>query len=165
MVIYPIAALTKDHDDALRQLKLLEAGARDLGQGDGLQALAMVSQVLQFLDTDIRRHMALEEEALFPVLERHLGRGGGPIAVMLGEHEELWGKVAELGKNVAALKLGGGSPLRQEVSRGANYIAQLLEGHIQKENMILFPMAQEMLSLDEIAEVARKWEAISPGTE
>lgn len=157
----PVEALTKDHDEVLKRLRVLEAGARGLGNSGDSEALKMVTQVLQFLDTDIRLHMRLEEEALFVVLERRIGREGGPIAVMLGEHEDLWAKVAELQQAVAALNTNGGVQQQQQVSRVADYIVQLLEAHIHKENTILFPMAKEMMTPEEIVEVSRKWEAIS----
>lgn len=159
----PVEALTQDHEEALKQLNLLAAGARGLMQGGDSEALKTVAQVLRFLDTDIRRHMSLEEDALFPVLERRIGSGGGPIAVMLGEHQDLWAKVAQLQQMVAALNTDGGVQQQQRASRVADYIVQLLEAHIHKENMILFPMAQQALTPEEMAEVCRKWEAISLG--
>jgi hemerythrin-like domain-containing protein len=157
----PVEALTQDHDEALRRLRVLDTGARGLSEGGDSEALKMVTQVLEFLDTDIRQHMRLEEEALFPVLERRIGGGGGPIAVMLGEHEDLWAKVAELQQAVAALNTNGGVQQQQQAARVAGYIVQLLEAHIHKENTILFPMAQQALTPEEIAEVCRKWEVIS----
>ena len=43
----------------------------------------------------------------------------------------------------------------------AGHIIQIVKAHIHKENMILFPMAQQALTPEEIAEVSHKWKSIS----
>lgn len=156
----PIRALTQDHEEVQKKLPLLRAGARGLREGGTPEALTAVSQVIQFLDTELRVHMRLEEEALFPVLERHIGREGGPIGVMLAEHQELWDQVAQLQQAVAELKQGGGASASEKASRLASSIAGLLDAHIPKENMILFPLAERVLTPAEMAEVARRGEAV-----
>lgn len=153
----PIRALIEDHEKILRRLELLETGTYDFDEGGNSETLEMVSQLLQFLDTDVRHHISLEEEALLPVLERRIGKGGGPIAVVLSQHEELWAEVSELQQMVAALDLDGAVQPFQEVSQIAHYIAQLLGSHIEQEDMMLFPLARDMLTQPEIAEVTRKW--------
>ena len=43
----------------------------------------------------------------------------------------------------------------------AGHIIQIVKAHIRKENMILFPVAQQALTPAEIAEVSHKWKSIS----
>lgn len=94
-------------------------------------------------------HHAKEEGLLFPALEAAgLPRGGGPIAVMLKEHELGRTYVRQIGKNLEAATNGDPSAL-QIVLRFTLAYAELLTQHIQKENNILFNMADQMLLPEE----------------
>ncbi len=81
-----IGLLGMQHRDVLARLAAVEtdlaSGAPDLG------AFAA------FLRGDVMEHFTLEEEALFPALERHLEITEGPLAMMNAEHLES-GLVAE----------------------------------------------------------------------
>ena len=71
---------------------------------------------------------------------------GGPIAVMLAEHDQ--GRAYTRGMVDAAqrLKQGDGDAAQQLVDNALGY-AGLLRQHIQKEDQILFPMAVGALFL------------------
>ncbi len=91
-------------------------------------------------------HHRKEEDMLFTrMVENGFPRHGGPIAVMLMEHDEgrrLTGAMAAL-----AQKHG---PLDAEELRGLNATARgytaLLRQHIYKEDNVLYPMAKMHLS-------------------
>jgi hemerythrin-like domain-containing protein len=65
---------------------------------------------------------------------------GGPIAVMLSEHEA--GRVYIRGMAAGAARMGRDPSGAQEVIENGRAYIQLLRGHIAKENQILFPMAE-----------------------
>ncbi len=96
-----------------------------------------------FLD---RCHHGKEEEYLFPLLEqRGVAREGGPIGVMLQEHEAGRQRLQTI---AAALpQAGAGDP--QAAAALADDLmayAALLLAHIDKENNVLFPMADRIFS-------------------
>jgi hemerythrin-like domain-containing protein len=63
---------------------------------------------------------------------------------MLSEHEQ--GRVYTRGMREAALRLqAGDASARGEVVRNALGYVALLRQHIEKENAVLFPMADEMI--------------------
>lgn len=86
-------------------------------------------------------------------------RAGGPIAVMLAEHDQGQSLVKQMAEDSEAYKTGAtGSGSRwAEAARG--YTA-LLGGHIDKENDVLFVMAERMLSPAEQNELAEDFEKV-----
>ncbi len=89
-------------------------------------------------------HHAKEEEAFFPELEaRGIPREGGPIGVMLHEHEE--GQALQQQMRQALSDLSDATKRQQFVDAARNYIA-LLRQHIWKEDNVLFQMAQQVLT-------------------
>ena len=62
---------------------------------------------------------------------------------------------------MVALNTNGWVQPQQQASWVAGHIIQIVKAHIRKENMILFPVAQQALTPEEIAEVSHKWKSIS----
>ena len=100
------------------------------------------------LDNALATHSDIEETVFFPALEPHIG-DAGPLAVMRAEHEELDRYVSEMrdSEDVDYVK----TVLRDLVA--------LARSHFQKEEAILFPLAEEMLSEAELKELGAKWAA------
>lgn len=93
-------------------------------------------------------HHGKEEDILFrAMVDCGMPTHAGPLAVMLAEHHE--GR--RLTQLMAELAAGEGDWEDQERSRllkaGIGY-AQLLRAHIQKEDGVLYPMAQNLLPED-----------------
>jgi hemerythrin-like domain-containing protein len=89
--------------------------------------------------------------------ERGISRDGGPIGMMLAEHEEGRGLVRSMlaaitlvdGKNEAAKEI--------LVDKAKAYI-RLLKDHIQKEDEILFRIADDVIPADEQKVLLRSFE-------
>jgi hemerythrin-like domain-containing protein len=103
-------------------------------------------------------HHLKEEKLLFPALEeRGIPREGGPIGMMLAEHEEGRGYVRAMAH---ALESAAKDPLASRVAlrqKAAAYV-RLLRQHIQKEDEVLFQMADAILSPDEQNQLLREFE-------
>lgn len=83
-------------------------------------------------------HHAKEEDLLFPAMEETgIPKEGGPIGVMLAEHDMGRGYVKGMSENMT-------NPSKF-VENARNYIT-LLRDHIDKEDNILYPMAERHLS-------------------
>ena len=103
-------------------------------------------------------HHLKEEKILFPVLEkRGIAREGGPIGMMLVEHEEGRAYVREMVEALA--HWGEDSEVRRTIlAQNARAYLRLLREHIRKEDEVLFQMADEALSPEEQKELAQEFE-------
>lgn len=95
----------------------------------------------------LESHAGLEDELLFNALEPHLGTAGGPLAVMRMEHNQI---TDLLGKIESASEL---EPTRAF----AKQMIQITRGHFQKEEQILFRMARQFLSEEELSALGAGW--------
>ena len=91
-------------------------------------------------------HHGKEESLLFPFLEQKgIPRQGGPIGVMLHEHEEGRLLIREMGEAAEDYRSGiEGAGARW--AKAASGYSSLLRSHIDKENNILFVMAERVLT-------------------
>jgi hemerythrin-like domain-containing protein len=101
-------------------------------------------------------HHFKEEKVLFPAMEAHgIPTDGGPIGMMLLEHEEGRGYVRSM---LAALEEVHSDAAKQTLISNANSYLRLLKEHIQKEDEILFRMAEEVILPAEQAVMLRAFE-------
>jgi hemerythrin-like domain-containing protein len=101
-----------------------------------------------------------EEEFLFPALEvAGVPREGGPIGIMLSEHEQGRKLVAKLKEAVTHYKSGDHANASSVQLIINDYVA-LLTQHITKENTILFPMADAKLDSSKDAELSEAFEQL-----
>jgi hemerythrin-like domain-containing protein len=99
-------------------------------------------------------HHAKEEEILFAAMVDHgFPRHGGPVAVMLREHDQGRGLVRIL-RGHAEQESPWTDADRQEIAAVASGFAELLRGHIHKEDAILYPMAEQHLPPQALEAVA-----------
>ncbi len=91
-------------------------------------------------------HNLKEEQHLFPLVERRgIPRHGGPLAVMLSEHEESRVVLPALADLIHRYARGERDTLGELRATFTSY-ASLLKDHFWKENDILYPLAQQVLS-------------------
>lgn len=105
-------------------------------------------------------HHRKEEGVLFGAMRASSAPGGsGPIEVMLAEHEE--GRALTRGLREAARRLeaGDASARGQVVSQARRYVA-LLHDHIAKEDDVLFPLADDLLSPERSATVLEGFDRV-----
>jgi hemerythrin-like domain-containing protein len=137
--------LIHEHTAVLVALKILDqvAAATAAGRQD---APAHLEQLLDFFKGFVDKcHHGKEEDVLFPELER-LGvrREGGPIGVMLSDHELGRGHVRALGENLERLRRGEAKAAAGIVEHARAY-RDMLQAHISKEYDVLFPMADRLV--------------------
>ncbi len=137
--------LKKEHEGIKLMLRILGAVADRIEEGtpvppEDLDAIAEFLSV--FAD---KCHHGKEENHLFPVLEAvGVLREGGPIGVMLQEHAKGRALIAGLKDAVAGYKLKKKDAPGRFVANARQYI-ELLTQHIEKENGVLFMMADAKL--------------------
>jgi hemerythrin-like domain-containing protein len=137
--------LRSEHEAILSVLDLLDVHAGEIRAGQPLNgefAEWVIGFLGQFAD---RQHHGKEEGVLFPALERHgVPREGGPIAVMLSEHDLARAAIRRMAE--ATMRRDAGSFL----THAGEYVA-LLRQHIAKENNVLFAIADRLLSAEDDA--------------
>jgi hemerythrin-like domain-containing protein len=83
----------------------------------------------------------------------------GPIAVMLHEHEQGRALVRQMKSASEGYAEGQNDAASLWAQSALGYVT-LLRSHIEKENNILFVMAERVLSESEQEELARKFESV-----
>jgi hemerythrin-like domain-containing protein len=144
----PTQILMEEHEVILQALDALQKRL-DALQNPTAADRAFFEKAVEFLRGFADQcHHGKEESLLFTRLgERGFPTQGGPIAVMLSEHQA--GRAFIRGIAEAAARIGtdptAGAGIR---THGYGYIA-LLRNHIAKENQVLFPMADRTLSAED----------------
>lgn len=105
-------------------------------------------------------HHAKEEHVLFEALEvAGLPREGGPLGVMLAEHEQGRAFVRSMRAGAETWQSGDPAGREQAITAARGYV-ELLRAHIYKEDNILFPMADRVLAVEAQSSVALEFERV-----
>ncbi|HSN93273.1 MAG TPA: PAS domain-containing protein [Anaeromyxobacteraceae bacterium] len=143
--------LMADHEITERVFAAVEKAFASGGPSPGMAA-NLREYVVGYVD---RCHNQKEERALFPMLERlGIPRDGGPLAVMLSEHEQAKVLVARI-DGAAAAVAGGDRAGLPALREAFDAYAALCKSHFWKENDILYPMGARLMDEDQAAEVTR----------
>lgn len=116
------------------------------GRLDTDSARKAVDFIRNFAD---RCHHGKEEDRLFPAaVQRGIPKEQGPIGMMLFEHEVGREHVRKMVEAIDMVE-GGDTGAVDVFTHEARGYATLLRSHIHKEDNILFPMANRVLSDDD----------------
>ena len=141
----PLTRFEDEHHHALGELQRLERAAEGLEDGeDPVEHLETIRQVHTFLSTAVREHNENEERALFPLLGDE-----APTGVFEEEHVQLRALERELHEALDS------SHPAERAPTIALALVDLLRGHIDREDHVLFPMARGLLGPDGLARVER----------
>lgn len=146
----PTDVLREEHVLILRALTVAEALGRAVARGNALDRAAL-GRLVDFLRAFADRcHHGKEEAHLFPAMAAFgVPVEGGPLGVMRDEHEEGRRFIAAMSAPddaAAAAAIGG-------------YVA-LLRAHIDKEDDVLFPIAEGVLPPEEQSRLAAVFETV-----
>jgi hemerythrin-like domain-containing protein len=136
-----IADLMNEHETVLSANQTLErmmAAMEKAPSVDKKDMLAFIGFLKEFVD---KCHHGKEEEFLFPAM---IGAGipdkGGPVGVLLSEHAQGRKLIRDMEESIST------DVDRMKLVQAARAYASLLRTHIHKENMIMFPMAERVLT-------------------
>ena len=137
--------LVEEHGVIQRVIAALEIAAQRTEQGQSLNPDFFIDAADFIKGFADGCHHKKEEGVLFKAMVAHgMPSESGPIGVMLAEHEQ--GRAFTRAMREAAQKLKGGDETAQQaVVLNARGYASLLRQHIDKENDILFPMANRVI--------------------
>jgi len=157
----PIEGLKMEHEAVKITLRVLDSICKDTEKSGELTNPEHLEQLIEFFATFVDRcHHGKEEELLFPALEEvGVSREGGPIGVMLKEHQQGRDYVAKMKAALVRYRDGDRGAAGDLVHHARAYIT-LLERHIYKENNVLFLLADKHLSEDKQMELREGFENI-----
>lgn len=157
----PIEDLKMEHEAVKITLRVLGSICNEAEKTSELAKTEHLEQLIDFFTTFVDRcHHSKEEELLFPALEAvGVSREGGPIGVMLKEHQQGRDHVAKMKADLVRYRDGDRTAAGDLVHHARAYIA-LLNRHIDKENNVLFVLADKHLSEDKQMALREGFEAI-----
>lgn len=157
----PIEDLKTEHEAVKITLKVLDRIGNETEKTGEISNPDHLEQLIEFFRIFVDKcHHGKEEELLFPALEEvGVSREGGPIGVMLKEHQQGRDLVAKMNAALSQYAKGNREVVPDLIQYARAYIA-LLNQHIDKENNVLFPMADRHLGSEKQAELWEGFEAI-----
>ncbi len=156
----PTDILSSEHRVIELVLDCLECIAEGARKNQSLD-IASAEKAVLFLRTFADAcHHGKEEQQLFTALEaRGMPTRVGPIAVMLGEHEIGRALIREIDAAISAAKNREAGAPERFGDKAHDYV-ELLRDHIAKEDQVLFPMAESMLTSQEKERVLTQFEKV-----
>ncbi len=142
-----IEILVKEHDSILQVIEITQ---KILNTNDPAQVnINHVNSIIDFIKNFADKyHHLKEEDVLFMEMEnRGMPREGGPIGVMLHEHNEGRQYIKQATEAIELFTAGDANAFESIKENLLNY-CNLLTNHIYKENNILYPMAERFLPVE-----------------
>jgi hemerythrin-like domain-containing protein len=155
-----IEQMRDEHDRIKMMLRVLDKYCERLENGEDANlddGAAMIDFLRVYAD---KFHHEKEERLIFPLLEK-LGvpRAGGPIGIMLEEHDQGRAHVRGMAEALEGLRAGDGEAGRSFVEDARNYI-QLLTEHIEMEDEAIFDLAEMRLSTAQLELLAAEFATV-----
>ncbi|MDO8638058.1 MAG: hemerythrin domain-containing protein [Candidatus Daviesbacteria bacterium] len=152
--------LKEDHQGVKLALSILEKINLKLKKGENVN-LKHLEQLLEFIRVFVYKcHHGKEEDLLFPAMEKAgVPNEGGPISMMLEEHNLGRNYVKNFAKAIEEYKIGDPRAAKQIIKNTNGYIT-LLKEHIDKEDNILYMIADAHLSVKTQKDLLEKFEII-----
>jgi len=148
--------LKGEHPPLLEMLDGLVTLAKRIEQDQREEDFSALRKAVEKFLSRLEPHSEREEGVLFEMMASYIGREMGPIAVMEYEHDQAKRLISTFLHNT---KDGTSGFTVQKMNENAQLIIHAndtLVSHFAKEENILFPMAENMLSADEKLELAEK---------
>lgn len=156
----PTETLKHEHKVILMVLDAAEREAQwiqDTGEVHAEDIDKMLDFFRSFAD---RWHHAREEKLLFVKMqERGMPVGGGPIAVMLQEHDEGRRRVKAVAEALPQAQNGDAPAIASLKGNLWAYI-RLLRAHIDKEDNVLYPMADQLFTPEDQRALTEAFEKV-----
>lgn len=154
----PTDILMQEHRLILSVLDSLEEAADRLENGQDVDADFFIDAaefVSGFAD---KCHHGKEEDILFVAMTAmDMPQDSGPVAVMLAEHDAGRQYTAAFRSAAEQLKAGDTAAAADVVRNVYDYV-NLLREHIVKEDNVLFPMAEQIIPADKMAQVSEEFQ-------
>lgn len=153
-------SLRKEHELIKQMLDVIEIIIKKLEKGSVVD-FNDLEQIINFITifTD-KCHHGKEEDILFVAIEEAgIPKEGGPVGVMLQEHDTGRFYVRNMRESIEQLKRGNQAYIQKFVENARNY-AGLLRNHIYKENNVLYPLAEMHISEEKQQQIIKEYKKL-----
>lgn len=142
----PTEILRHEHQMVLRVLDAAEKEAASIRR-NGTVHVPLVREMVDFFRNFVDRcHHAKEEKHLFSVMHQQgMSLESGPLAVMLHEHDQGRACIQAI-LNAIPQEGEPDEAAATTIAENLSRYASLLRSHINKEDNVLYPMADRLLS-------------------
>ncbi len=156
----PTEILKEEHKVIRRMLDILTKLTERLEKGDEFN-VEHGEKAVDFIRTFADKcHHGKEEDLLFVAMEKAgIPREGGPIGVMLMEHDRGRNYVKGMDEAIKSYKNNDKEAVKKFIENARGYVS-LLDEHIYKEDNILYMMADMHLGTQEQEELLREFERV-----
>ena len=154
----PIEELMDEHRVIERVLGIIEIAA-DLLDDDETVDPELFVDIVDFLSTFADKcHHSKEEKHLFAKMQE-CGASGevGPIAVMLREHQDGRAHVRKMAE-LSQKKMTKAN--KAAMAKASRAYVELLSQHIRKEDNVLYPMAKQILSGEDMKDLEKSFSEV-----
>jgi regulator of cell morphogenesis and NO signaling len=160
----PLKQLISEHPSLLAKMaefnRMVQAFEADVSIENWNDCISQLHEKITAFIAELDPHSNREEDVLFEMMVKYIGREGGPIAVMEYEHNTAKLNLKEFMEKSSAILEENKSVSKVEaenVLRHLKIVYLTLTDHFMKEENILFPMAEQMLSDEEKQQLAEKF--------
>jgi len=152
--------LKAEHGGIKQILRILDAICKRLESGADVNP-DHLEQIVEFLTVFVDKcHHAEEEDILFPAFkEAGVAREGDPIGVLLADHEMGRSYVSQLRGAIGRYESGRREAATEIVRNARSYMTLLID-HIERENNVLYVLADARLSEEKQNELVEGFETI-----
>jgi hemerythrin-like domain-containing protein len=148
--------LENDHEYILRLMSVMEKMVLEISTS--LKHIELVVSLIRNYADGF--HHGKEEHLFFPFLvKKGFSNDHGPVSVMIHEHAEGRKFVENMEAEIANIKNGDESSFTILYENMQGYI-DLLRTHIGKENKVLFPLADKVLTKEDQEELLQEFAAL-----
>ena len=146
--------LNKEHENILKVIASIERECEQLNNGKEIDEKYFEKAIDFIINYADKFHHAKEEDILFEEFNKVSEQAHcNPVDQMLHEHN--------IGRNfVKGMKQAIKIKDKEELIKNAQGYAELLKEHIYKEDHILYPMTEEVISEEKQEEMLRKFKEI-----
>lgn len=157
----PTEDLVREHGDILAMIQVVREMVRRLETAKSVDPEHIDKAIYFIRNYADKYHHAKEEDLLFPAMyEAGVPKEGGPVAVMLREHDEGRKYVRVAAEANDRYRTGDATAGKTVAANLRNY-AGLLEQHITKENQVLYPIADSHIGQPGQAELRWSFDHVS----
>jgi len=143
--------LASDHFNGLALALRLQQGKQATAPLWSDNPKFQAGYVVSFFEKELRHHFKVEEEALFPLVKKHVKEAWGIVDELIADHRKMESAV----KDVCKVD----SPT---LERDLAEFGRLLEQHIRKEDRQLFPLVEAKAAAEVLEEAAKSIHAFYP---
>jgi hemerythrin-like domain-containing protein len=148
-----IADLNSEHEVILSAIKIMGRMVAAIDTSTPVDSRDISSAIGFLKEFADKCHHGKEEGLLFPAMvAAGVPKEGGPVGAMLAEHVQGRKFIKDMEESITT-----GVDLAKFAPAEKGY-AHLLRNHIQKENWVLFPMAEDVLSVPQLEKLYTDFE-------